>query len=80
MLALCGDMPNCRFIDLQPLDQLSLLHNKSSKLIRRTPIVGHHNMIDKSEERSTHHAVRHLTSYVSGRSTLGSSTNCPASL
>jgi hypothetical protein len=37
--------------------------HKSSKLIRRTPIVGRHNMIDKSEERSTRHAVRHLTSY-----------------
>jgi colanic acid biosynthesis glycosyl transferase WcaI len=27
MLALCGDMPNCRFIDLQPLDQLNELLN-----------------------------------------------------
>jgi hypothetical protein len=60
--------PHLSDLSLQPLDQLSLLHNKSSKLIRRTPIVGHHNMIDKSEERSNRHAVRHLMRCRSGAS------------
>jgi hypothetical protein len=48
----------------KPLDQLSLLLDMSRKLlIGRTPIIRHHNMIDKPEKRLTCHAARHLTSY-----------------
>jgi hypothetical protein len=57
--------PHVSDLSLQPLDQLSLPLDKSSKpLIGQTPITKHHNMIDKPEERSTRHAARRLTSYV----------------